>query len=71
MCKLSHREKEVLEMLKNAQPEVVALRLHISRQAISTYKTRARRKEARAQKFLEEIRQYRDVLHPKPRYRGL
>lgn len=71
MCKLSPREKQVLEMLRNADPGVVALRLHISRQAISTYKTRARRKEARAKKLLEEIKRYRNVLHPQPRYKGL
>jgi len=71
MCKLSPREKQVLEMLKNARPEVVALRLNISTQAVSTYKTRARRKEAQAKKLLKQLRRFRDVLHPEPRYKGL
>ena len=71
MCHLSKQEKEVLEMLLGAVPSVVCLRLKIKEGHLASIKTRVRRKEAKAKKFLRDQRKYRSILHPAKRYKGL
>lgn len=71
MCKLGKKQQQVLEALLTAHPDVVAIRLKISKQYISNVKTRARRKEAKAKKFLQKMRRYRSVLHKEKQYSGI
>lgn len=65
------REEQVLKGLKGAVPSLVALNLKISEKSISTYLSRVKRKEAQAKKFLEYLREFKDVLHPAKQYKGL
>jgi len=70
MCKLSPREKQVLDLaLEVIDDTVVAAHLDIKPEQVSVYKTRVRRKEDKARKFLESLRKYRSVLHPRKEYK--
>ena len=70
--KLSGREKKVLETaLTSADDKVVAGYLEISEKEVAVYKTRVRRKIASAEKFLRDVRKYKDVLFPKKKYKGV
>jgi FixJ family two-component response regulator len=71
MCKLSRREEQILKALKGAFPSVVARDLGITEKSISTYLSRIKRKEAQARKFLEYLREFKDVLHPAKQYKGV
>lgn len=70
MCKLSPREKQVLELaLEVADDTVIAANLGITSKQVSVYKTRVRRKEDKAKAFLTSLRKYQTVLHPKREYK--
>lgn len=71
MCQLSPKEEEILEGLLTARPSVVAIRLGITKGYIGTVKSRAKRKEAKAKKFLRNLKKYRLVLHPEKEYKGI
>jgi len=71
MSHLSPKEEQVLEELLTGLPSVAALRLGISRQHVATIKSRVRRKEAKAKKFLQTLKKYRRVLHPQKQYKGI
>jgi len=72
MCELSKREQQVLdELLGGALPEVAAIRIGVSKHAIGVYKTKARRKVAKARRFLKDMKKYESVLFPRKRYKGL
>ena len=72
MCDLSMREKQVLELrLTSADDKIVAMNLGISDDEVRVYKTRAKRKVAKAEKFLREMRKYKSVLYPKKNYKGI
>jgi FixJ family two-component response regulator len=70
MCKLTEREKEVLEVcLTSADDIVAAAHLGVTPKTVANFRTRIRRKEAKARKFLTEIKRYERVLHPPRRYK--
>jgi hypothetical protein len=77
MCNLSKTEKEVLEMSINAADDkIVAANLSrdgrtITDKEVRTYKSRARRKVAKAEKFLKEMKKYNRTLFPKKHYKGV
>jgi FixJ family two-component response regulator len=65
-------ERKVLEMaLHSADDKIVAANLGISAREVATYKTRVRRKIAKAKKFLEEVKKYNRVLFPERKYKGI
>jgi DNA-binding CsgD family transcriptional regulator len=65
-------ERKVLQMaLNSADDKIVAANLGISVKEVATYKTRVRRKIAKAKKFLEEVKKYNRALFPEPRYKGI
>ena len=68
---LSKKEEQVLDELLTAVPSVVALRNGVTENRIANIKTRARRKEADAEKFLRKMKKYQGILHPKKRYKGI
>jgi FixJ family two-component response regulator len=71
MCKLSKREKEVLEiLLEGVVPSAAAKQLGMnSEKEIATYKSRVRRKIFIAKKFLREMKRYQKVLYPEKTYK--
>jgi len=71
MCKLSKREKEVLEMLlEGVVPSAAAIQLGMkSEREIATYKSRVKRKIFKAEKFLRDMKQYKKVLYPERKYK--
>jgi hypothetical protein len=77
MCNLSKTEKEVLELaLTSADDKIVANNLSregrtITVKEVRTYKSRARRKVAKAENFLKDMKRYKSVLEPVKKYKGI
>jgi hypothetical protein len=77
MCNLSKTEKEVLELaLTSADDKIVAANLSregrtMTAKEVRTYKSRVRRKVAKAQKFLKSMKRYGPVLFPPKKYKGI
>ena len=74
MCKLSKREKEVLELcLTCADAKVVGGNCNppIRPEQVSVHKTRARRKIAKAKAFLRRMKKYKSALFPEPSYKNV
>lgn len=77
MCKFSKMEIAVLELAQTAADDkIVAANLSkngktVTPPEIRTYKSRARRKVAKAQKFLQESKKYNSILFPKKKYKGI
>lgn len=72
MSSLSKRQKEILEVcLRAADDFVVAAHLSISVGRVRVCKTRVRRKIAKAEHFLKDMKKYRSVLYPKKEYKGV
>lgn len=68
MCKLSNREKEVMNLLvEGVVPSAATHQLGLrSVKEIGVYKSRVKRKIWIAEQFLREMKQYRKILY-KPR----
>jgi hypothetical protein len=77
MCNLSKTEHEVLELaLTSADDKIVAANLSkngrtITDKEVRTYKSRARRKVAKAEQFLRDMKRYKPVLNPEKVYKGI
>jgi FixJ family two-component response regulator len=72
MCRLSKREKQVLELaLTSHDDKIVAANLGMKPEQVSVYKSRARRKVAKARGFLEMMKKYKPVLFAEKEYKGI
>ncbi|GAI95857.1 unnamed protein product [marine sediment metagenome] len=71
MSQLSPQEEKVLDALLTTVPSVISANLHITEHHIATIKSRVRRKEAKAKRFLRLLKKYKKVLYPEKEYKGL
>lgn len=72
MCKLSKREKEILELQREGvkHDSIIAAHLGINNpHQVAVHRTNVRRKIAKAKRFLSEMKEYDKVLNPKKEYK--